>query len=710
MSLSKPTLQPQERLQDTAANFKRYYYLIFGRLWLILLIIAVGVGGTWAWLQRQPFIYASTATVLVEQAEPRVIKMEKVENEKPESAEFVLTAVQMLGSKELMHRAAKSLSLNKDFDLGSRKPDGSKFTLDEVASIIGERVKAKLRRLTRLIDVTAEDTDPKRAQIIAEAVATEFLKQSYEQNASLSRAANEFLFQEADRLKLRLEQSEQKLQKYREKSQAVSLEDRQNIIVDKLKEINSQAAQAKEDRLRLESDLEQIKSIDPSNTEELMRIESVAKLPQVAEIRVQIVSEESEFAVLKKRYLHLHPKYVQAVSQIGNLKQFLADAVAKAGGSIEKRYQAAAETEQKLDAALKEQEKIALDLNQISIPYNVLAREVASDRSMYDAVMTRLRETTVTQSLDKTPFRIVEQPQVANTPVKPNRTKVLLTAFFLSLAAGIGIVLALDSIDATFRSVDEIEQSLGVPLIAAVPEAAALKSRNLLVSHPKTGQAESFRTLATSLSLIGPEENRRTFLVTSAVPSEGKTFNAIHCATAFAQNGLKTILVDADLRRPQLHGELLNGKSEYLGLSDYLSELATLEQTIAPTDIDQLDLIPAGRHCPKPMMVLSDPAFPALIERLLSDYDRVIVDSAPVNAVSDTLLLAKYFNGVCLVVRNGKTPRSAVERAVRLLEQSGANIVGTILNRLPRGYGAGYYFYYYGDEYAKGAAYGTAGA
>jgi capsular exopolysaccharide synthesis family protein len=243
-----------------------------------------------------------------------------------------------------------------------------------------------------------------------------------------------------------------------------------------------------------------------------------------------------------------------------------------------------------------------------------------------------------------------------------------------------------------------------------VPDAASLKSHNVLVSHPKTGQAESFRTLAASLSLIGPEENRRTFLFTSAIPSEGKTFNALHCATAFAQNGLKTILVDADLRRPQLHSELLNGKSEYLGLSDYLSELVTLEQAIAPTHIEKLDLIPAGRHCPKPIMVLSSPALPTLIKRLLNDYDRVIVDSAPVNAVSDTLLLAKYFNGVCLVVRNGKTPRPAVERAARLLEQSGANVVGTILNRLTRCHGAGYYYYYYGDEYAKGAAYGTAGA
>ena len=299
---------------------------------------------------------------------------------------------------------------------------------------------------------------------------------------------------------------------------------------------------------------------------------------------------------------------------------------------------------------------------------------------------------------------------MVSEPVKPNRLRILIFAFFLSFAAGIGVVLALDWSDITFRSVDEMEKNLGLPVIAAVPDAASLKSHNVLVSHPKTGQAESFRTLAASLIRIGLQENGRAFLFTSAVSSEGKSFNAVHCATAFAQNGFKTILVDADLRCPQLHSELLNGKSEYLGLSDYLSELITLQQAIAPTRIDNLDLIPAGRYCPKPMMVLSSPTLPALIKLLLNDYDRVIVDSAPVNMVSDTLLMAKYFSGVCLVVRNGKTPRPAAERAVWLLEQSSANIVGTILNRLPRGHGAGYYFYYFGDEYAKRTAHGAAAA
>ena len=704
------SIEQRERLQDTAQTFKRYYFLILRRLWLILLIVAVAMVATWAWLERQPPIYASTATILVEQAERKVVKIEDVESKNLESLEYLNTVIQSLGTQLLMERVVTTLKLDQDPDFTPPKPDGSAYTVSEIAASLGKKVNAKLRRLTRLIDITVEDTDPRRAQLIAEHLVAEFLKQGYEQNAKLSRAANEFLFQEADKLKARLEASDEKLQRYREDNQAVSLEERQNIIVDKLKEINAQVNEAKAERLRLESDLEQIKLIDPSNTEELMRIESVAKLPQVAEVRSQITRGQSELAALRKRYLPDHPKYIQGLSQIANLGQSLAAAVAKAGDSVAKRYEAAVETEQKLNAALKDQEKVALELNKIAIPYNVLAREVASDRSMYDAVITRLREMMVTQGLDKTPFRLVEEPRVATSPVKRDRIKVLQAALLLSVAAAIGLVLALDSIDPSFRSVDEIESALKVPVIAAIQDAGATKIHNLLVSDPKSAEAESFRTLYTSLSLMGPEGNRRTFLITSATPAEGKTFTALHCATAFAQNGLKTVLIDADLRRPTLHREILDGKSEYLGLSDYLSDLATIDQTIAPTSIENLHFIPAGRHCPNPSLVFSRPDFPDVIAGLLKDFDRVIVDSAPVNAVSDTLLIAKHFHGVCLVVRSGKTPRAAVQRGLRLLEQAGANVVGTVLNRLPKGRGAGYYYYYYGDEYAKSATYGTARA
>ena len=166
------------------------------------------------------------------------------------------------------------------------------------------------------------------------------------------------------------------------------------------------------------SDLEQIKRIEPSDTEELIGIESVAKLPQVAEIRLQIVHAESELAVLSKRYLPA-PQVCRRVTQISNLKQSLADVVAKAGDSITKRYEAAVDTEQKFDVTLKQQEQIALALNSIAIPYNVLARELASDRSTYDAVITRLRETMITQNLDNTPFRIVEQPQLVLSLLNP---------------------------------------------------------------------------------------------------------------------------------------------------------------------------------------------------------------------------------------------------------------------------------------------------
>ena len=170
---------------------------------------------TWAWRERQPPIYASTATILVEQAERKVVKIDDVETKNLESLEYLNTVIQSLGTQLLMERVITTLKLDQDPDFTPPKPDGSAYTVSEIAASLGKKVNAKLRRLTRLIDITVEDTDPKRAQLIAEALVTEFLKQGYEQNAKLSRAANEFLFQEADKLKARLEASEEKLQRYR---------------------------------------------------------------------------------------------------------------------------------------------------------------------------------------------------------------------------------------------------------------------------------------------------------------------------------------------------------------------------------------------------------------------------------------------------------------------------------------------------------------
>jgi capsular exopolysaccharide synthesis family protein len=227
------------------------------------------------------------------------------------------------------------------------------------------------------------------------------------------------------------------------------------------------------------------------------------------------------------------------------------------------------------------------------------------------------------------------------------------------------------------------------------------------IEDPASSLAEAYRTLRVSLSMLGPEEERRVLLFVSAVPEEGKTYSSLNTAVVLAQQGHRTLLVDADLRRPSLHKALQAGVQMPIGLTDFFSGNSKLQEVIQQTDIENLFLLPAGRRAPNPAELLSSSDLGKLIEQLLKKFDRIVIDSAPVNAVSDTLVLAPHAHKTILVIRAGKTHRKAIERGLLLLRKSGAKLAGFVLNRLPTGRAASYYYYYYGDKYEKDSAYGT---
>ena len=205
------------------------------------------------------------------------------------------------------------------------------YTEIELADLMSAKVAVSVRRNTRLLDIIVSDTNPKVAQMLAAAFVREFLREAFEQRRELSRVANEFLQDEAKQLQAKLEEAERKLQIYKEENKAVSLEERQNIIVAKLQELNTAATEAKNSRLRLEADLAQVKRIDPANVDGLLRIASVSKIPQVSLVREQLLKAENQFATMKKSLLPRHPKYIAAQTAIANFKEALSDALSKAG-------------------------------------------------------------------------------------------------------------------------------------------------------------------------------------------------------------------------------------------------------------------------------------------------------------------------------------------------------------------------------------------
>jgi len=713
---STPVRSALDELTDSI-DFRRLYHTLLRRLWIIILFTAMVTIGTIGYVMRLPKIYESRAVIQVQQAEKQVVKIDNVSEENLSSQDLLNTIVESLTSRKLMLRVVQSCQLMQN---PSFVQPGSTPTEIQLADKMRKKVRAQLRKGTRLIDITVEDTDPVLARDLASAMVTQFLREIIDQRVSVSQVASDFLTQEAEKLKKKLEESESKLQTYKEEKQAVSLEDRQNIIVSRLGELSSKVTEAKGTRLRLEADIENLRTVKPDDIENLLRIGSVASIPQVAEARQRLMAAKTDFAALQERYGEKHPKHIDAVTRIASLNKDLLESVSKAGDILHQEYESSVQTEAKLATALKEQESAALELNKISIPYNVLQRDVETDRALYEAVIARMKETGLTARLEQIPYTLVEEPLIPSRATKPDRKKYITLAFAFSLALAIGGVLLADRLNTSFRTVDEAENDLHLPALAGIPNHKPIQVKKAnrtgtqrdmypiaCIEAPASTLAEAYRTLRVSLSMLGPEHERRILLFVSAIPGEGKTYTSLNCAATMAQQGLKTLLVDADLRRPSLHKALLDSKDSPAGLTDLFSGNASLDKIVAPTSISNLSLLSAGCRAPNPAELLASADLNGLFEELLNSYDRVIIDTAPVNAVSDPLVLAPHAHKTIFVIQSGKTPRKAILRGVHLLRKAGAKFAGFALNRLPTGRTASYYYYYYGDKYEKDSAYGT---
>ena len=697
-----------EKESGPALDFGYYFHLLIRYLWLFLLIVAVALAIAAFLAFRQPVKYVSNAVLQVETQEQKVLSTDDLQTLKLEGVDVIPTIVATITSDSLLVRVAKAADLLNDPTFFPPRPDGRPYTDNEIAGRMKKSISASARKLTRLIDISVTDTDPQRAKLIADTLVKEFMLRVLEQRMSLARTANDFLRDEANKLKAKLEDSERKLQRYKEEQKAVSLEETQNITVEKLKELNSQVTGAKSQRIRLESDMEILRTIPPDESARMLQIASVSAIPQVQAIRSQIVTAEADLAAIQKRYGPKHPKTIQALTQINQFKAALTETLRNAGEIVGTQYQSALDTEKKLNEALEEQEQAALELNKIAIPYNVLQHEVESDRAVYDAVNNRLRETSVSLGIEKSPFRIVEEPMPATSMGRP-LVKMLGIGLFLGVALAAGTIFGLDMLDSSLRYVDEAESFLQLPVLAVVSEVKGQtddRIPSVFTDGAQTQEAEAFRSARTTLSLLSDEVHRRVFLVTGAVPGEGKTFCAFNVAMAFALEGQKTVLLDGDLRLPAVHRIFPDPEvaSRRLGLADYLSGNANIDKILVAGPQQNLTVICAGNKTTNPGELLGADAFVTLIRTLEERFDRVIIDSAPVNAVSDTLRITPLVSYVCLVIRAGKTPKKAIARARKLIENAKGKLAGFILNRVHLGRDSAYYFYHYayGDSEAKG--------
>ena len=376
-----------------------------------------------------PRLYSAQTVIQIEGEEQKVVKIEGVQSEDLKSLEALKTFEQKVTSPEVLLRVIHHPELRNDPTFLPEVKQKSDNTLQKA---LARHIDAKLRRGTRLIDITVNHRSPVMAQRIAELLVQEFVRWNFETQRDAAETARRFLLDEATRLRGKLEQSEQALQKYKEQNEAVSLEETQNITVEKLKELNLRVTTAKTERLKLESDYAETTNRNYRSPEELLNIPAIANISAIAiDLKKSISEKEAHLATLKERYKSGHPKFIEAQSELQNLRVALDQAILKARDVIGSSYQAAVLTERKLEEALQQQQKAALELNKISIPYAVLARDTDADRALYNSVLTRLKETDITANLAQNPVRIVARPLLPDRPISSKRKQALALGLLL---------------------------------------------------------------------------------------------------------------------------------------------------------------------------------------------------------------------------------------------------------------------------------------
>lgn len=666
-----------------------------------------------AYVRRTPPTYRATATLEVEPQDLQTLAVQQAQPLDYYNQELRNTFVENMRSQAFLLRVAKSAQLASDATFLPPTKDGHVRSNEELGSILTGMVTASVRSNTRLIDISVEHTNPATCQRLADAVANEFMRQNVERGAGANKIVLQFLLDEAHKEADGVNAAELALQKYREEHGTVSFEDGKNIILDRLKDLNARVTALKTAKIELDADLQQMEQLK-SKPEALLLLPSVANHTLIVAIKHQITQYESEIATMRTRYGERHPKMIQEHQRIADLEKSEREIAVKMPDILKSDDEKTGSQLASLQKEATDAERAELDLDRNAIPYAALSRQVDTDKALYDAVLKRLKDADVAGKLDTNAIHLVQEANYPGAPFKPNVQKILIIAFFGGVTVAFSLVYLLHLADTSLKTIDQVEKITGLAVLSGIPMVKAKRNKRDSITQAfhdeNSSVAESFRSLRAALSLImaRPGESSGISLIfTSASPGEGKTFSCTNYAAVLARQGLKTLIVDADLRRPVLHDILLHQKHSPPGFSEFLDNRAAPLDYILPTEIPGLCLLPAGGYLERPAELLANgaPMIAYFDEEMRKHFDWVIYDSAPINILADTSLLIPYIRSTALVIQACRTPRAAVIRALETIQKAGGDITGVAFNKVPPS-PSGYYYYgyrYYHQKYGNRA-------
>jgi succinoglycan biosynthesis transport protein ExoP len=556
-------------------------------------------------------------------------------------------------------------------------------------------------RNSQLVVVKFRSPDAEYAAAAANALAEQYIQQNLEFRVSATTQTNSWLTSQLEEQRKLVEQSDQKLQDYKEQHNAVSVDDKQNIVVQKLNAINQQLVDARIARLDKEANYKTLADLQ-ARGEPLDSFPAVMASPVVQKLKADIAQKESERAKLGTQYGPAYPAMRDLAKQIDAAKQDLASEIQKVVGSVQAEFEAAKAKEAGLQQSLDAQQQEALGLDRKMLEYSQLQREADSNRQLYENLLSRAKETGAAEEYRGTNIQIIDRAEVPRAPVLPQTSRDLFVSALGGLFLAVGLAFGFEYLDSRIKVPEEIKTYLHLPFLGMIPTVAGADPGGeapLLRADTAPAFSEAIRAIRTAVLFSTAEAGARSIVVTSTGPHEGKTLVSSSLAITLAQAGQRTIVVDADMRRPRLHEAL--GRSQEPGLSNVLVGEATLADAARATSVPNLTFLGAGHIPPNPVELLCSPKYLELIADLKTRYDWVVIDAPPVMPVTDAAVVANAAGGVLFVVGSEMTPRQNAVAAVDQLRGANAKFIGAVLNRVNVQRHSYYYSPYYRKEYGK---------
>ncbi len=688
------------------------------RRWVLIIAILLGLAYGVFKAESQPRLYDAYGRIQVRSGSSNEYRVGAVEGYAGDAGSKMLTEIEILKSDSLMLRVCREMDLSNNADFLELKSPPPHSSLDD-----GETRQTTVHRLqsnlhvtlvpkTDIIRISYSSLSPKLSADIVNRVISDYIQRSYETRFESSRRVSEFLSGTLEDLKQQVETSQEQMMDLQRRLGVLGFDPTHNQISASLDDLAKAAGAAKLARIIAEARYRVISGMDPNSIESAIEMTPGTAPGELNQLRGQLAQARANYAQMESSLGPNHPQAKALKAQIDELTKEIDAEQNRLLLQAKQNYIVARANEDQTTAALEAQKADAYKLRDQLVEYTLRQREFEANRTLYDSLQQRLRTASVQSGLESLDIEIVDRALPPANPVLRPQSTLILTALAFSLLAGIVIAFLLESLDTGLRSIAEIESITELPSLAIIPRARRSSAdqagtlttaqRNIgILTQPKSQFAEAFRSLRTSLLLSTAGHPPKFIVITSATPSEGKTTAASNLAAILAQRDTRVLLIDGDLRRPNIHHRFgLNGK---VGLTTVLTGATMLEETVQHvTEIPNLDVLPSGPVPPFPTEMLSSGAMEAILKRCGELYDYVVIDSPPILSVTDGVILARQADAVVLVVRHGKSSKHVVRRARDILLRAGAGITGIVLNAVdlnsPEYYG---YYGYSGYSYAS---------